>query len=695
MASLKLENYATGTLSAPIGPSETAISLTPGDGARFPSIGVNEYFPITLINVAGDLEVAYVTARSGEVLTVTRGQEGTVALSFSANDRVEHRLTAGALQTLFDNIISTASLAVSAGAGLIGYLGAATHAASTVGKFLESFALPSGASLVGFIQSGTGAVASTLQRKARNRVDVFDFMTPAEIADVQAFSYLLDVSDAIQAAANYINSSRLSGLTTSGALSTSYSGTASELGFPKGGYKVTRAITIGGYTLIKGEKAFIKQFTDTEDIFVWEVYQNKISGMQFIGGRYQLDLWNANINSTLFDVDDCQFLLSRNYAINTRATGGTFSHLSASLRINKARFMACNKVLNNCCDDAVIENSWIQVSKTNVTADSAAIMNKGTSVGDPNSATRLTIRNTFMIPDIGVEGVDRVADVRWIDNYGSFNADTVRFGGENGGMSILWQYGAPNKNFPWNTTEAVFKNSYLFCGPDARTDSCVVGLINQIPNRVTVHNCTGPVGKPIIANLSSMAIPAYMTAYELASGRRSYEYFKIDIADVIMDINAYAPTRTIIPNDLYKYLVRGRKTEISKANQLITNGFGTNLVQFDTIVSDNIGAFDIVNNTRLVMPKGCYKMRITVNIKMAVNGAAKTIAATLMTSGSVRVAGVTELRGINADSDRFSFSKEVEGPPGSYWLVNIQHNAAADLNMESCVVDLSPQNFVG
>lgn len=53
---------------------------------------------------------------------------------------------------------------------------------------------------VSFIQAGTGAVTRTAQSKMRDVVSVFDFMTTAQIADVQANTALIDVTAAFAAA---------------------------------------------------------------------------------------------------------------------------------------------------------------------------------------------------------------------------------------------------------------------------------------------------------------------------------------------------------------------------------------------------------------------------------------------------------------------------------------------------------------
>jgi hypothetical protein len=75
---------------------------------------------------------------------------------------------------------------------------------------------------IGFLQSGTGAVLTNLQQRDRQSVSVFDFMTAAQIADVQAGTLLQDVTSALSAA------------NTAG---------AGGLLFPKGSYKITGNLT--------------------------------------------------------------------------------------------------------------------------------------------------------------------------------------------------------------------------------------------------------------------------------------------------------------------------------------------------------------------------------------------------------------------------------------------------------------------
>jgi hypothetical protein len=511
-----------------------------------------------------------------------------------------------------------------------------------------------------------------------------------------------DDTAAIQAAFNYIASTATSGATTSGGLSTSYSGTSSRLYFPKGTYKITAAITCGGYLEVLGETAIIKQYTDTADIFVVAMYQLKIQGIQFVGGRNQIDISNANTNSSMVEINYCQFFLSRGFAIYTHAigtdtSGNAWGHMSCDLNIYKCRFIACRQTLNNCCDHATLEQCWIQPDKINMSPSTAVIINRGVYPSDWNNLTRMHLKDSFLIPAVGQEGVDRIDSVRWIDNYGSFTASHCRFGGEYGGMRIIDHLGAPNLQFPWNSTEVIFESCALYAGPDARTDSCVMGIQGHVPSRFVMRNCTGPVGKPIIANLSSTDLTGYMINFEIGSNRKAYEYFKIDIQDVIHDINAYGPTRTIIPAALYPYLIKGRCTKVAKTTgQTLSNGFVANPVDFTLLEYDTVGCYRYSDPTKLYMPNGASRMRINVTAKIEVDGASKVIGVTIIDSGGTVIAGDVGSRGINSspDKDQIQLTADVFGPPNSYWTVVIKHNAASTLNLIEVRATCTPLDLI-
>jgi hypothetical protein len=95
-------NMDGSTLAGPINNAATTLTLASGGGALFPSPTVGQQFSITLIDAATGLlrEICYCTARSSDTLTVARGQEGTVALSWAAGDLVQGLLTAGQMAAM-------------------------------------------------------------------------------------------------------------------------------------------------------------------------------------------------------------------------------------------------------------------------------------------------------------------------------------------------------------------------------------------------------------------------------------------------------------------------------------------------------------------------------------------------------------------------------------------------------------------
>jgi hypothetical protein len=96
---IKLSNNANATLATGINSSATSITLTSGQGARFPSLSGGDYFYATLIDTSNNLEIVKCTARSTDVLTVVRAQESTTARAYNTGDRIEIRITA---QTFVD-----------------------------------------------------------------------------------------------------------------------------------------------------------------------------------------------------------------------------------------------------------------------------------------------------------------------------------------------------------------------------------------------------------------------------------------------------------------------------------------------------------------------------------------------------------------------------------------------------------------
>jgi hypothetical protein len=97
MGNIRHSNNASATLAAGIIVSDTSLTVGSGEGALFPTVGAGAYAKVSLEDTLGNLEIVHLTSRAGDVLTVTRAQEGTIALAFPSGSRVENRITAAAL----------------------------------------------------------------------------------------------------------------------------------------------------------------------------------------------------------------------------------------------------------------------------------------------------------------------------------------------------------------------------------------------------------------------------------------------------------------------------------------------------------------------------------------------------------------------------------------------------------------------
>ena len=74
------------------------------------------------------------------------------------------------------------------------------NGAALANALRTELAASNGASLIGLNQSGASAITRTVQDKLRDTISVFDFMSPLQIADVLAKTYLVDVTAAINLA---------------------------------------------------------------------------------------------------------------------------------------------------------------------------------------------------------------------------------------------------------------------------------------------------------------------------------------------------------------------------------------------------------------------------------------------------------------------------------------------------------------
>lgn len=104
---IRWSNNASTTLSSAITTGQT--SITVANGSVFPTLSGSDYFYLTLGSLVLGTEIVRCTARSANVLTVVRAQEGTTAIAFQAGDAVELRVTAAGLVATSNPDITTSS----------------------------------------------------------------------------------------------------------------------------------------------------------------------------------------------------------------------------------------------------------------------------------------------------------------------------------------------------------------------------------------------------------------------------------------------------------------------------------------------------------------------------------------------------------------------------------------------------------
>ncbi|MGZ0595924.1 gp53-like domain-containing protein [Citrobacter freundii] len=180
--SLLAANNAQTVLAAGISSTATSITVNAGTGTLFPSpVAGNSFFKLTIIDAAtGSLtEIVHVTARTGDVFTIQRGQEGTVPRAWSANDIAANMMTAGTLSYILGNFqpldpTLTALAALVGVANKLPYFNGDDTAALTdltqVGR--DIIGKSSIADILTYLQLGDAAKSDVVQTTGQSEKDV-------------------------------------------------------------------------------------------------------------------------------------------------------------------------------------------------------------------------------------------------------------------------------------------------------------------------------------------------------------------------------------------------------------------------------------------------------------------------------------------------------------------------------------------
>lgn len=136
-------NNAESTLASAISATDTSLIVSAGTGAEFPDAVAGEsYFKLTLTDAAtgSHVEIVNVTAKAGDIFTIERAQEGTMARAWAANDMVANMMTADTLNIIAQYAQQAAASAEQAGE----YAGDASDYARNKFTFYKTASDPDG-----------------------------------------------------------------------------------------------------------------------------------------------------------------------------------------------------------------------------------------------------------------------------------------------------------------------------------------------------------------------------------------------------------------------------------------------------------------------------------------------------------------------------------------------------------------------
>lgn len=148
---------------------------------------------------------------------------------------------------------------------------------------------------------------------------------------------------------------------------------------------------------------------------------------------------------------------------------------------------------------------------------------------------------------MGAHGVDRITGARWIDNYDRVNCTNTRFGGEDSGIPIVYNYRGVDNSYPFGGSAITFTNCQMSAGQGAEADSGIVNLITEVPGLISLQNCTNCVNDLVI-NTGQGGTPLNLDTYfDLYAS--PFQHFIIRIEGCV------GSTVYTVPAQLYPYMI--------------------------------------------------------------------------------------------------------------------------------------------
>ena len=305
----------------------------------------------------------------------------------------------------------------------------------------------------------------------------------------------------------------------------SYFAPGTTVTFPQGVYKVSKTIKVGSNVSLAGKDASpMIKWAGADDgvMFAISPLRNRVEKMNFTGAGVQLRFSNKNTDKTMITIRDCQFFYAEKMAVLLEPAKGV-NHLSSQTLIEGCLFSKIKRCVQNYGDLMEIRNCWVDLAQPQL-ADGAAFINRyGT----------LRISFCCLTPSANPDkGPRYYHNARWVDNYDRFEAESVRFGAEGGGIPAVYNYAGPAKGHPWSQGGRVaIYNSLLGCGQQRRENGSVVRLF-ALPSQIIIENCYRMTVVPFIVIDPSLNVAAEIKKNPRGTARISYHIFNNQVANL-------------------------------------------------------------------------------------------------------------------------------------------------------------------
>jgi len=306
--------------------------------------------------------------------------------------------------------------------------------------------------------------------------------------------------------------------------SSSNIGCAPTVYFPSGHYHIKRQIGVAGTVGLCSDngKAIIEWIDDLSIaadkkaamfLFGW-CYTSAVRNLKFIGGNTQLQFQNPNIDKTVIDISGCEFYLAKGFSIRAVPVKEA-DHLSALLTIRNCKFVGNYQCVETYCDMTRITDTWVSVEGPITALNRAAFV---------NTRGRFIMDNMVGVPGIckDREVMKKPHQLRWVDNYGTFEAVRTRFGGEGAGMPIVYNYTKNNRKYPYMGGAVISITQSWVCAGSKRKDACIIRLFT-VPSVVVLRENTHMVNAPIIRVDPSLNIDDWLKKVPV-SRRNNFVY---------------------------------------------------------------------------------------------------------------------------------------------------------------------------